>query len=259
MNILEFEVLLWTRDGVRVVIRAPTWAVVQPVNQVNGADEDMSVTRGMAAFALLGSVVYCSFQGLCRRLRGQCGIPPAASPTSSTLNPTCLAAAVPVTAVGSGDVHGLVCDDRVRPYGDGHLHSRVIAAATANVQVGTPLRAGDYDHEHIGIPRCATSRWWWPVVLERSGLFVVTNGTATGCTVRSASILRDGRWYVHRHGQQGRGCAYAAGTSSRLPSRSTSSPKAVRVVRSVTTGQESTITITGYNSGRPGRQRRGPL
>ena len=50
MNIRQFEEVLWNRDGVRVVIRAPTWAnIPQPPAQTNAADKGMSITEYVRA------------------------------------------------------------------------------------------------------------------------------------------------------------------------------------------------------------------
>jgi hypothetical protein len=49
MNVVAFEEHLWKRDGVRIVIRAPTWTEVQKPAQTNAASETMSVTAYIGA------------------------------------------------------------------------------------------------------------------------------------------------------------------------------------------------------------------
>ncbi|MGO9005593.1 MAG: hypothetical protein ACLQIQ_12815 [Beijerinckiaceae bacterium] len=45
MIIGEFEELLWKRDVIRVVIRAPAWQAVNAQAQTNAASETLSITE----------------------------------------------------------------------------------------------------------------------------------------------------------------------------------------------------------------------
>ncbi len=169
-----------------------------------------------------------------------------------SLNSTCLAAAVPVTAVA-----GVATFSTVEFATTGACvltatdTSRVIAAATANVQVGTPQAA---------ITITSTSGYLdAPLTLVVAGgsgtgavTFVVTNGTATGCTVTNGVLSATAGGTCIVTANKAAVAPYATGTSGPITITLSSAPKAVRVVGSVTTGKKSTITITGYNfSGRP--------
>jgi hypothetical protein len=45
MKIAEFEQVLWDRDRVRVVIRAPAWQAVDAQGHTNAASETLSITE----------------------------------------------------------------------------------------------------------------------------------------------------------------------------------------------------------------------
>ncbi len=45
MNICEFEEAVWEKDGIRLVVRAQSWAKVENYDYANAADRRMSVTE----------------------------------------------------------------------------------------------------------------------------------------------------------------------------------------------------------------------
>lgn len=169
-----------------------------------------------------------------------------------SISSPCLAAAVPVTAVA-----GVATFSTVEFATTGACvltatdTSRVIAAATANVQVGTPQAA---------ISITSTSGYLdSPITLVVTGgsgtgavTFVVTNGTATGCTVTNGVLSATAGGTCIVTANKAAAAPYATGTSGPITVTISSAPKALRVVGSVTKGKKSTITVTGYNfSGRP--------
>jgi hypothetical protein len=169
-----------------------------------------------------------------------------------SISSPCLAAAVPATAVA-----GVATFSTVEFATTGACvltatdTSRVIAAATANVQVGTPQAA---------ISITSTSGYLdSPLTLVVTGgsgtgavTFVVTNGTATGCTVTNGVLSATTAGTCLVTANKAAVAPYATGTSGAITITLSSAPKAVRVVGSVTKGKKSTITVTGYNfSGRP--------
>jgi hypothetical protein len=129
--------------------------------------------------------------------------------------------------------------------------SRVIAAATANVQVGTPQAA---------LIVTTTSGYLdAPIALATSGgsgtgvvTFTVTNGTATGCTITNGALTATTGGTCIVTATKAAAIPYATGISSATTVTISSAPKALRVVGSVTKGKKGNITVTGYNfSGRP--------
>jgi hypothetical protein len=164
----------------------------------------------------------------------------------------CLAAAVPVTAVV-----GVATFSTVEFATTGACvltatdTSRVIAAATATVQVGTPQPT---------LSVSTTSGYLdAPITLATGGgagtgavTFTVTNGTATGCTITSGVLTATTGGTCIVTATKAAVAPYATATSAATTVTISAAPKALRVIGSVTKGKKSVITVTGYNfSGRP--------
>ena len=45
MQISEFEAAIWNIEGIRIVVRAPSWTKVDPYQYTNAADKRINVTK----------------------------------------------------------------------------------------------------------------------------------------------------------------------------------------------------------------------
>jgi hypothetical protein len=129
--------------------------------------------------------------------------------------------------------------------------TRVIAAATATSQVGTPQAA-----------LTVTSKTGYldaPLTLAATGgsgtgalTFSVTNGTATGCLITTGvlSVTKAGTCIVTA--LKAAAAPYASGISAATTVTISSAPHAVKLAGTVRRSHKENVTVSGYNfSGRP--------
>jgi trimeric autotransporter adhesin len=128
--------------------------------------------------------------------------------------------------------------------------TRVIAAATASVQVGTPQAA---------IVFSSTSGYLdAPLTLATTGgsgtgavTFTVTNGTATGCVITAGVLSATTGGTCLVTATKAAVAPYATATATATITIS-SAPKAIHLAGVITRHKVSHVTISGYNfSGRP--------
>ncbi len=169
-----------------------------------------------------------------------------------TLSSPCLAASVNGTAVA-----GLATFSTVAFATTGACvltatdASRVIAAATASVQVGQPQTT---------LAITSTSGYLdAPLTIAVSGgsgtgavTFIVTNGTATGCTITNGVLSATSGGTCIVTATKAASAPYAVATTSATTITISSAPKALRVAGVITLGKTAHVTVTGFNfSGRP--------
>jgi hypothetical protein len=176
----------------------------------------------------------------------------AGSTDSITLSSPCLAAPVSATAVAGVATYSTV---EFATTGSCTLTatdaSRVVVAALATVQVGTPQAA-----------LIVTTKSGYldaPLTLAASGgsgtgalTFSVTNGTATGCLITAGvlSATKAGTCIVTA--VKAAVAPYASGVSAATTVTISGAPHAVKLSGTVRRSHKETVTISGYNfAGRP--------
>jgi hypothetical protein len=204
-----------------------------------------------ATVAATGTLV-TAFKAAVEDASGNVDTTGTGSVDSITLSSTCLAAPVSATATAGvatfSTVEFALTGTCTLTATDA---SRVLNAATATVQVGTPQAV-----------LTVTSKSGYldaPLTLAATGgsgtgalTFSVTNGTATGCliTAGALSATKGGTCIVTA--TKAAAAPYATGLSAATTVTISSAPKALRLVGTVARSRTTTVTVTGYNfSGRP--------
>jgi hypothetical protein len=201
--------------------------------------------------AATGTVV-TAFKAAVEDANGNTDTSGLGSSDSITLSSTCLAAPVSVTAVAGVATFSTV---EFATTGTCTLTatdaSRVIVAAVATVQVGTPQAAITVTTK--------TGYLDAPLTLAASGgsgtgavTFSVTNGTATGCVITAGALSATKAGTCIVTAIKAAAAPYASGVSVATTVTISSAPHAVKLAGTVRRSHKETVTVTGYNfSGRP--------
>jgi hypothetical protein len=222
------------------------------VTVTGGAPAKLAYTTAPPATVAATATVVATFKVSVEDANGNVDTTGAGATDGITISSTCLAASVSATAVA-----GVATFSTVEFATTGACvltatdTSRVIATATASVQVGTPQAAL--------VVTTKTGYLDAPLTLATSGgsgtgavTFTVANGTATGCTITSGALTATTAGTCIVTATKAAVAPYATGISSATTVTISSAPKALRVAGSVTKGKKSVISVTGYNfSGRP--------
>ena len=217
-----------------------------------GVPAKLAYTVAPPASVLTTGTVITTFKVGVEDAAGNVDTTGAGSTDSITLSSTCLAA--PVAAVA---VAGLATYSTVEFATTGACvltatdTSRVIATATASVQVGQPQTA---------LVVTSTSGYLdSPIILATSGgsgtgavTFTVTNGTATGCVIIAGALSATAGGTCIVTATKAASAPYATASSAATTVTISSAPKALRESGVITLGKTAHVTISGYNfSGRP--------
>jgi hypothetical protein len=223
------------------------------VTVTGGTPAKLAYTTAPPATVAATATVVATFKVSVEDANGNVDITGAGATDGITISSTCLAASVAATAVA-----GVATFSTVEFATTGACvltatdTTRVIAAATASVQVGTPQAAlvVTTNSGYLDAPlTLATS--------GGSGTGAVTfvldaGGTATGCQVTAGVLTATSGGTCIVTATKAAVAPYATGISSATTVTISSAPKALRVAGSVTKGKKSVITVSGYNfSGRP--------
>jgi hypothetical protein len=217
-----------------------------------GVPAKLAYTVAPPASVLTTGTVITTFKVGVEDAAGNVDTTGAGSTDSITLSSTCLAA--PVAAVA---VAGLATYSTVEFATTGACvltatdTSRVIATATASVQVGQPQTA---------LVVTSTSGYLdSPIILATSGgsgtgavTFTVTNGTATGCVIIAGALSATAGGTCIVTATKAASAPYATASSAATTVTISSAPKALHVAGVITLGKTAHVTISGFNfSGRP--------
>jgi hypothetical protein len=256
-GVASFTTVGFTSTGSCYLTATDTTAALTPVvstlvTVTGGTPAKLAFTTAPPTTVAATATIVTTFKVSVEDAAGNVDTAGTGSTDVVSISSPCLAAAVPATAVA-----GVATFSTVEFATTGACvltatdTSRVIAAATANVQVGTPQAAIAISSKSGYLDAPLTL-----IVTGGSGTgavtFVVTNGTATGCTITNGVLSATTAGTCVVTANKAAVAPYATGTSGPITITISSAPKAVRVVGSVTKGKKSTITVTGYNfSGRP--------
>jgi hypothetical protein len=223
-----------------------------PVVVSGGTPEKVAFTVAPPASVAATATLVTAFKASVEDASGNVDTSGAGSTDSIALSSPCLAAPVSVTAVA-----GVATFSTIEFASTGSCTltatdaSRVVVAALATVQVGTPQAA-----------ITVTSKTGYldaPLTLAATGgtgtgalTFSVTNGTATGCLITSGALSATKAGTCIVTATKAAVAPYATGASAATTVTISGAPHAVRLVGTVARSRTTSVTVTGYNfSGRP--------
>jgi len=204
-----------------------------------------------ATVAATGTVV-TAFKVSVEDASGNVDTTNAGSSDAITISSTCLAAPVSATAIAGVATFSTV---EFATTGTCTLTAsdttRVLNAATATTQVGTPQA-----------PITVTSKTGYldaPLTLAATGgsgtgalTFSVTNGTSTGCLITAGALSATKAGTCIVTATKAAVAPYASGVSAATTVTISSAPHAVKLAGTVRRAQKETVTVSGFNfSGRP--------